>query len=175
MSSSPISIEITPVKSLKSTHLPTQKYISRSIYLHHRVNAMRLISLQLRERWHFQLLSMYPWGIVDFSYESKSDQSTRGVCEWSGSVISMLCEGSFSAAWVLCECFVKGLWLLLGALRGNCECSVSAWWMLCEGRRCKPFDEINVMCSMYLDLSVTKRCSFWRHGFRKQAMLSRWK
>ena len=28
---------------------------------------------------------------------------------------------------------------------------------------------------MYLDLSVTERCSFWRHGFRKQALLSRWK
>jgi len=46
MLSSPISIEITPVKSLKSTRLPTQKYISRSIYLHHKVNAMRLILSQ---------------------------------------------------------------------------------------------------------------------------------
>ena len=35
--------------------------------------------------------------------------------------------------------------------------------------------EINLICLMYLDLSVTKRCSSWRHGFRKQALLSRWK
>ena len=36
-------------------------------------------------------------------------------------------------------------------------------------------DEINLIQLMYLDLSATKRCSFWRHGFRKQVLLSRWK
>ena len=44
-----------------------------------------------------------------------------------------------------------------------------------SGRRCKPSDEINLIYLMHLDLSVTKRCSFWRHGFRKQVLLSRWK
>ena len=34
-----------------------------------------------------------------------------------------------------------------------------------SGRRCKPSDEINLIYLMYLDLSVTKRCSFWRHHF----------
>ena len=52
MFSRPISIEITPVKSLKSTCLPTQKYISRSIYLHHKVNAMRLILSQSDDKLH---------------------------------------------------------------------------------------------------------------------------
>ena len=57
-------------------------------------------------------------------------------------------------------------------------------WRICKlygtackksGRGCKPSDEINLIRLMYLDLSATKWCSFWRHGFRKQVLLSRWK
>ena len=44
-----------------------------------------------------------------------------------------------------------------------------------SGRGCKSSDELHLIRLMYLDLSVTKRFSFWRHGFRKQALLSRWK
>ena len=63
----------------------------------------------------------------------------------------------------------------LSVLSVVCECSVSARWMLCEGRRCKPSDEMNLIYVMYLVLKAIKRCSFWRHGFRKQALLRRWK
>ena len=31
-----------------------------------------------------------------------------------------------------------------------------------SGRRCKPSDEMNLIYLMYLHLSGTKRCSFWR-------------
>ena len=34
-----------------------------------------------------------------------------------------------------------------------------------SGRRFTPSDESNLICLMYLHLSVTKRCSFWRHHF----------
>ena len=34
-----------------------------------------------------------------------------------------------------------------------------------SGRRCKPSDAIDLIYLMYLDLSVTKRCLFWRHRF----------
>ena len=34
-----------------------------------------------------------------------------------------------------------------------------------SGRRCKPSDEINLIYLMHLDLSATKRWSFWRHRF----------
>ena len=34
-----------------------------------------------------------------------------------------------------------------------------------SGRRCKLSDEIHLIYLMYLDLSVTKRCSFRRHRF----------
>ena len=34
-----------------------------------------------------------------------------------------------------------------------------------SGRRCMPSDEINLIYLMYLDLSGTKRRSFWRHRF----------
>ena len=33
-----------------------------------------------------------------------------------------------------------------------------------SGRRCMPSDEISLIYLMYLDLSGTKRCSFWRHA-----------
>ena len=46
--------------------------------------------------------------------------------------------------------------------------------MFCEGRRCKPSDEINLIYLMYLVLKAINRCLFWRHGFREQALLSRW-
>ena len=63
----------------------------------------------------------------------------------------VLCECSVNALWRVLECAVKGLWVLF-------ECSVSALWVLCE-------------CSV----SVSIPCSFWRHGFKKQALLSCWK
>jgi hypothetical protein len=59
-----------------------------------------------------------------------------------------------------------------------------------SGRHCKASDEINLICLMYLDyldlcvscaivaqmpsLKAIKRYPFWRHGVRKQALLSRW-
>ena len=41
-----------------------------------------------------------------------------------------------------------------------------------SGRRCKRSDEIQVIYLMYLDLSVTKRCAFWRRRFGSQVL--RW-
>ena len=89
--------------------------------------------------------------------------------------LSRVCECSVSGLWMLYEC----VWMLCeGSVCARCGRSVIALWMLvgwCVSALWEPSNEISLIFVMYLVLKAIKRCSFWRHGFRKQALLSRWK